>query len=393
MRLPSSTPKQRDRGGADTEQPQLPPYVFIDSAPAWQACFERLRKARRIAVDLESNSLYAYRDTVCLVQLSTEHEDVILDPLAGLPLDGLGTLLADPRIEKVFHASEYDLILLKREHGWDAVNLFDTMWAARILGYERMGLAWFLQEHFGFEQRKRFQKTNWQKRPLSGGQLAYAQADTHFLLPLRDRLEDELRGRGLLDEAREIFAEAAFVRVPARDFDPEGYWSLRGARDLPPRGLAILKELFRFRDEEARRRNAPPFKVLSNQVLVSLARTEPRTLAAMEAAPGMAPSMVARWGRQLLAAIAAGKKAPHPERPRPERRVTQDVFERYDKLLQWRKSRAQARGVESDVILPRETLWDLARHRPDSLDALAQLTLMGPIRFERYARDILDQLK
>jgi ribonuclease D len=384
--------KNADPSTPASGTPQLPPYQFIHDENGWQQCLKVLRRAPRIALDLESNSLYAYRDSVCLIQISTAGHDFIVDPLAEFSLEELGGILADPRTEKVFHASEYDLILIKREYGWEAANIFDTMWAARVLGYSRMGLAWFLSECFGVTQPKRFQKTNWCKRPLSTGQLAYAQTDTHFLLALRDRLGAELRERGLWEEAREIFEEAVHVRAPERCFDPEGFWTIRGARDLTPRQLAILRELFVFRDDEARRRNAPPFKVLTNQVLLSLAQLQPESVQVLRSVPGMAESLVGRYGRKIVESIEQARHAPEPKRPRPAERPPEDVSERYDRLLQWRKQLAQQRGVESDVILPRDTLWHIARRPPQCLDDFARDQLMGPKRIEMYAEDILEQL-
>ena len=139
-----------------------------------------------MAIDLESNSLYSYREEVCLIQLSTAEKDYILDPIAGSDLFGLGQIIQDPSIEKVLHAAEYDCILLRRQYGWKLENLFDTMWAARILGHARYGLANVLEDAYGIKLNKKYQKANWCKRPLTKAQLNYAQMDTHFLLQLRD---------------------------------------------------------------------------------------------------------------------------------------------------------------------------------------------------------------
>ena len=159
----------------------LPPHKYIAAPRDWQDCLQKLQSESQLAIDLEANSMYAYRERVCLIQVSTTTQDYLIDPLTDLDLSGLGELIADPSVEKIFHAAEYDLILLKREYDWELNSLFDTMWAARILGYPRYGLANLLGDLFQVKLNKRYQKSNWCRRPLSRAQRTYAQLDTHFL--------------------------------------------------------------------------------------------------------------------------------------------------------------------------------------------------------------------
>lgn len=367
-------------------------YEYIDTQTGWDRCAAVFQKEPAVAVDLEANSLFAYREQVCLLQFSTASADYIVDPLAGINLSALGDLLANPAIEKVFHASEYDLMLLKRDHDWVIRNLFDTMWAARILGYKNMGLAWFLREFYGVEVSKKYQKANWATRPLSPDLLAYAQTDTHYLLRLRDDLAQHLEEAGRMDEALEIFAHQAEVRLPGQAFDPEGFWAIRGARDLSPEQMAVLKALYFFRDEEAKRRNQPAFKVINNEALVSMAKECPKTEEALAKIRGIGPRNVDRYGSHLLRTIRQARKDPPP--PRPARKPRQDplVLDRYERLSQWRKERAVARGVESDVIISRDTMWSIARDNPNSLDDLARISGIGPQRLNLHGEEILEEL-
>lgn len=372
--------------------PDLPPYEWIGTAESWASCLTVLRKASRLAIDIESNSLHAYREEVCLIQISAEGHDYIIDPLAGLQLEPLGKILANRKVEKVFHACEYDMILLKRQYDWDAHHVFDTMWAARILGYAHMGLAWFLQTFYEVQQLKRFQKTDWRRRPLTADQLVYAQADTHYLLRLRDDLEGLLKEKGRFEEALEIFGEVEHVRVPDRDFDPDGFWYIRGARDLPPHGLAILRELYLWRDSEAHRRDRPPFKIIGNEALLRLAAAQPTTAEALRKLEGFPQTLAARYETKLLDAVATGLKASPPRPPTAPSRQPQNVLERYERLQQWRKSRARARGVESDVILSRDSMWVIAQRNPRTMEDLAGLAALGPHRLKMYGEAILAEL-
>ena len=147
----------------------------------------------QVAVDTESNSLFAYREQVCLVQFSTAEKDYLLDSLALQDLRCLEPLFSSPAIEKVFHAAEYDLICLRRDFGFTFANLFDTMVAARILGRDGVGLGAMLEAEFGLHLDKRYQRANWGERPLKPALLAYARLDSHYLVALRQRLEPALR--------------------------------------------------------------------------------------------------------------------------------------------------------------------------------------------------------
>jgi ribonuclease D len=356
----------------------------------WQNTLERLQLEDRIAIDLEANSLFAYRERVCLIQISITGQDYIIDPLTDLDLSGLGAIIRDPKVEKVFHAAEYDLILLKRQYGWVLKNLFDTMWAARILGYARCGLANLLNKFYNVKLDKRHQKANWSKRPLPENQLTYAQMDTHFLLSLRDKFEAELQAKGRLEEAQEIFREQSRVQVNSSKFDPNSFWSISGVHDLKPQQQAIVKALHVYRNKLASQQDRPPFKVYDDRTIIELAATEPKQIEDLPDLHGMSKGQIRRYGRQLLRVIAEAQQAPVPKRPRTNsRRPPDEIVNRYERLRNWRKKRAQARGVESDVILSRDILWDLAWENPQTPEELDAIRSLGPWRQEEYGDEIL----
>lgn len=351
-----------------------------------------LRREPRIAVDVEANSLFAYQESICLLQASTADLDFIIDPLAGFPLTGMGELLADPAVEKVFHASGYDLMLLKRHYGWDVQNLFDTMWAARVLGYTNMGLAGLLKEFYGVTLSKKYQKANWAARPIPEAQLDYARLDTHYLLRLRDDLAERLAEAGRLEEALEIFDQERQVVLNDHKDDAEAFWSVRGARRVSLQARAILRALHAFRDEEARRRNQPPFKVLSDTHLVMLAEHAPASPEALRAIEGFSAKLADRYGARIIAAIAKSRRQPPPSLPKSGPRQPRDVADRYRMLQEWRKETAQRRGVESDVVMTRDMLWEIARRNPGTAEEIAAVPGLGACRLALYAEDLLRAL-
>jgi len=352
---------------------------------------ELLGTQTSVAVDTEADSLYSYFEKLCLAQFSTREADYIVDPLA-LSLEPLASFFADARIEKVFHAAEYDILCLKREYHFTFANIFDTMVAARILGWKQVGLGTILHERFGVTLNKKMQRADWGRRPLSAEQLEYARRDTHYLLALRDLQKAELEQRGYWEEAREEFERLTRVEPMPRRFDPDAYWNIKGARDLDAQRLGALRELFRWRNEQARREDRPPFKVLSDAQLLQLAQELPSSPTAL-ARLGVAEVALRRYSHALLAAIARGATAAHLARPRPRTRPEElmdyAARARLNKLKAWRKQRAQARGVENDVIVSNEVLYNIARENPRTLEALAQVTHLGPWKLQTYGEEIL----
>jgi ribonuclease D len=360
----------------------------------WQKCVAVLRQHASLAIDLEANSLYAYQEQVCLIQITIPGQDYIVDPIAGLDLAPLGELIEDPTVEKIFHAAEYDLILLTKEFGWKMKNLFDTMWASRILGIKRVGLANILEERYGVKLDKKHQKANWCKRPLSQSQLAYAQSDTHYLHRLREDLLTELQAANRYTEALEIFAEQTQVEATTKVFDPESFWSINGVRGLDGSQKAILKAVNIFRDKEAKRQNRPHFKVFSQKTMLQLAEQMPDNEKELELIHGMTSGQIKRYGQQLLRIIRENRNAPAPKRPvRNHNRPPEEVSNRYERLHNWRKERAKERGVESDVILNRQKMWQLAHANPQTMAELSKSDLLGDWQYETYAAEILEIIK
>jgi ribonuclease D len=237
---------------------------------------EQISEAKHLAVDSESNSYFAYRPRICLIQISANNKDFILDPLTLKDLTNLGRILSDSSIEKIIHAAENDLIGFKRDYRFQVKNIFDTSVACRLLGRKRLGLARILSEDFGINMDKKYQRCNWEKRPLNPEQLYYAQQDTRFLIKLRDQLHGQLIERNLWRQAKQEFARLERIRVkPPREWDPDGYLRLRGVQKLSKTSSRVLKALFSYREHLARKTNKAPFRIMNNEVMVRLASETP----------------------------------------------------------------------------------------------------------------------
>jgi ribonuclease D len=364
----------------------LPPPVWVDKPHLYKQMLADLVTQSRVAVDTESNSLHAYREQVCLVQFSTQKTDYVVDPLVLDDLHSLGPIFDNPKIEKIFHAAEYDLICLRRDFGFEFSNLFDTMHAARVLGYPYVGLDNLLGEKFQFEMDKRHQKADWAVRPLTPAQLDYARLDTHFLFDLRNVLEAELKEKDRLQIAREDFVRACHIDLPEERVNGTSWRRFSLRKDVTPRELTVLSELCISRDRIAERMNRPVFKVISDALLLDIARNLPEKDVDL-AGLGLSPKQIRLWGSEILEAIKRGAVAPLVERE-PSRRPNDAVLKRLQKLKNWRKKVAEELKVESDIVLPKAYLNRLAEHPPKGFKDLEAIMNESPTRFKKYGEQI-----
>ncbi len=340
-----------------------------------------------IAVDTESNSLYAYREQVCLIQFSTGKTDYLVDPLVLSDLSALGPVFANPEIEKVFHAAEYDLICLKRDFGFTFNSLFDTMIASRVLGRAAVGLAAILLEEYGVELDKHYQRANWGARPLTGPMMAYARLDSFYLIPLRHRLKTALEEKARLPLAEEDFRRQCSAPPPAEP-DACNWWRVAAGQEITPRQAAVLAELCQYRDERARAADLPTFKVLSNQLLVQVAQACPANSAELVQATGLNGRQLERHCDGLLQAVKRGLVAPPLRRP-TQTRPDEHYLNRLEQLKSWRRRTGMSWGVESDVVLPREVMEAIAQNPPEQPDDLEQLMASVPWRREHFGAEIM----
>ena len=246
------------------------------------------------------------------------------------------------------------------------------MQAGRILGRKMAGLDRLLEEKFGVKVNKRLQKADWGARPLSADLLQYAAQDTHYLIPLRDLLEDELREKGLLELAQEDFRMACNHNGPADQERSESpsWIRMRARRDLSPQELATLKELVDWRESVARRLDRPPFKVLTDERLIAVARSNPSQLQDLIDL-GFSERQLQKWAEELLAAVKRGSAKPAVQRLRRET-PTAAYLKRLEGLKEWRKRVAAGMDVESDVVLPRGLLLALADRGAQDMQLVMQ---------------------
>lgn len=337
----------------------------IDTDEKLAAFLPVVRAAAWIAVDTEADSLHAYPEKICLIQISTVAGDRLVDPLAGIKLDSLLDALNAHQL--LMHGADYDLRLLRKHHEFVPSAIFDTMLAARLLGERQFGLGALVEKFLGVKLEKGSQKANWARRPLTERMEIYARNDTHYLKPLVDKLKLELEQKGRLAWHEESCARLIDESTRALPVDEDQVWRVKGSHALNRPALAVLRELWRWREQEAIAAGRPPFFVLSHEVMADLA-------AAADSRPvePLVPRHLSDRRRGgIKAAIQAGLQLPagrHPDYIRNRgRRPNEAERRRFDELERRRNLRAQKLELDPTLIASRSMLAELAH----SWDAVA----------------------
>jgi ribonuclease D len=378
------------------ERANVASFEYLDTVADVEKFTSEIATTREIALDTEGASFHRVVDRVYLLQLSTRTRHAVIDPLPiGVPA-GLGALLEDPSIEVVFHDADYDLRLLQQDYGWHIRTIFDTRIAAQLLGYTAFGLAALLERFFDVKLDKKHQRADWSMRPLTGDMLDYAAQDTRWLLQLRDHMAAELERMGRTTWAREEFALLEGTRWT--DEEPgTSYLRLKGARDLSRRELAVLRELVPWRDRVAGDLDRATFRVLGNEQLLDISRSQPQSKEALGKIKGMPRAILEQRGADLLDAVRRALAVPDAELPKFPRAARWDRDPDFDARVSALKTArdAAAKRLELDpgVLCSRDRLEAVARRNPATVDEVAEVPELRRWQVAELAADFVKALE
>lgn len=356
-------------------------FELIDGQSAFEALMDSIDGAPVVALDTEAASFHRYHDRVYLVQLTVPGRTVVIDPLGLDDMGRIGRLLADPLSEKVFHDADYDLRLFHHEYGFEPRNLFDTRITAQLTGEPGIGLGALLEKYFDVRPDKRFQRANWAARPLTDPMLDYAAGDTHNLCELRSLLRDNLIEMSRLSWAEEEFELLETTRWEPRESDPRiTFLKLKGARKLGGRALAILRELYEWRETTASQLDRASFRLLGNEVLFQLANEPVTAVADLDRVRGIGRETASRSGADIVAAVKRGLALDEdelPSFPRGQRRQVDPEYEsRLELLKRCRNGLAEEFQLLPGVLCPNGILEGIARLAPKAVAELEEVPTM-----------------
>ena len=339
-------------------QATCPPV--IDTNEKLAAFLPVIRSAEWLAIDTEADSLHAYPEKVCLIQISTAEGDRLVDPLADMDLNPFLDSLAGR--ELIFHAADYDLRLLRKHHDFTPTVIFDTMLAARLLGERQFGLGALVEKFLGVKLDKGPQKADWAQRPLTQRMEDYARNDTRHLKTLEEKLRAELIAKGRLSWHEESCARLIVESSVPPVIDPDDVWRIKGSTFLERPALAILRELWHWREGEAIAASRPPFFVLAHEKMTEIAAQA----AAHQPYEQLIPlRMHPRRREKLIQAVNTGLALPpekHPDKIRHRsERPTEAEFSRFRALGKIRDKNAHNLAIDPTLIAPKSVLGNLAR--------------------------------
>ena len=344
---------------------------MIDTDETLAAFLPAIQSADWLALDTEADSLHAYPEKICLIQISTAAGDRLIDPLAGINLDPL--LDALDAHELIMHGADYDLRLLRKHHEFVPSAIFDTMLAARLSGERQFGLSSLAENFLGVKLDKGSQKADWARRPLTERMEKYARDDTHYLKPLADKLKLELQRKGRLAWHQESCARLIAESSKPSVANPDLVWRIKGSHALNRRALAVLRGLWQWRENEAIAANRPPFFVLNHEKLINIAAPAAAHKPVDHLLPPrMSPRRRAGVSQAIKTALALPADR-HPEILRHKfYRPTEAEIRRYRDLEKRRDHHAHELGIDPTLIASRATLSELARdwdkHAPELMN-------------------------
>ena len=345
---------------------------LITTTEALAATCDRLSKHWIVTVDTEFLRETTYYPLLCVVQLASADEAVVVDALAqGLDLKPFYDLCANENVLKVFHAARQDIEIIFHAAGTVPKPIFDTQVAAMVLGYgDSIAYDALVERITGNRLDKTHRFTDWSRRPLTSEQLRYAVNDVTHLRDVFAALDADLKKRGRSDWVSE---EMETLTSPKTyDFHPERAWERLKTRVRKPKELAVLMEVAAWREQESQSRDVPRSRVLKDDAVGDIATHAPTTLEKLATLRSLPKGFDrSKWGADIVAAVQRGlardlSLLPKIEKPRGNSNGAA-IVELLKVLLRMTSER---HAVASKVIATVDDLEQIALHDEADVGAM-----------------------
>jgi len=371
-------------------------YKIIDTFDALKNLARSIESEKIIGVDLEADSMYHFKEKVCLIQMATRSINVVIDPLMVDDLSPLKTIFKKRDALKIFHGADYDVRSLYRDFDISLNSLFDTELASRFLGYSGTGLEAVLKNKFGVTLNKKFQRKDWSRRPLPHDMISYAAEDARYLLPLAQKLTDELEKLGRLGWVQEECEYLSKVR-PNTDNTAPLFMHFKGAGRLDPRSLAVLEALLQYRRKVASKKDKPLFRIFGSRSLLELAEKKPANLKQLGETRALSTKQISMYGHGVIAAIDKAMQVEQinlPVYPRKKSpRVPLVVAGRVKALRKWRDEQVDRLALDPALICTKALMSAIAQQKPRRVSDLSAIKEMKNWQKKEFGQDIVRVLK
>ena len=373
-------------------------YKIIDTDSDLEEIAVTLEKEKVIAVDLEADSMFHFKEKVCLIQIATKKENLIIDPLKINDLSSMKSLFCNSGIKKIFHGADYDVRSLYRDFAIEINNIFDTQLACMFLGINKTGLDCVLKSRFNVSVDKKYQKKDWSQRPLPDEMIEYAAMDTKYLVMLAEILEKELKIKNRLFWVNEECEYLSKVRHCPGNNMPL-YRKVKGFRRLNYSSIAVLEKLLRFRVLAAKKKDRPLFKILSTNSLKQISTEKPSDIEALKKMKVLSNKQISMYGKTIINLINQAMAEPEQRvsmysNPSPSPSPFSAPDPKLIKTLKkWRDDRAGEMQIAPGLFCNNALLNSIAIQHPKSIDSLAQIKDIKQWRLKTFGEEILLQIK
>jgi len=371
-------------------------YKIIDTVAGLEKAVRTLEKGKAVAVDMEADSMYHFKEKVCLIQMATKKSSILIDPLYVKDLSSLKPLFSDPDIKKIFHGADYDVRSLFRDFTIEINNLFDTELACRFLGNEGTGLEAVLKKYLDISLNKKYQKKDWSQRPLPQEMIDYAAGDVIYLFPLAEICEKELEKKGRLAWVLEECDSLSKVRTVLSNEEPL-FLKFKGGGRLKSRSLAVLEALLQFRKSVAEKKDKPLFKIIGNNSIMKITTEKPVTLRRLKGIKALSGKQINMYGDDLIKVVAGALEIPEnkfPVYPRKKAPVlSYEVFGRIKALKSWRASKARTLKIDPGMICNNVLVTSIAIQNPVDRRSVEGIKEMKNWQKKEFGREIITLLR
>jgi ribonuclease D len=363
-------------------------YLYIKDHAELSRTPKILSGAKIIGIDVESDSMFHYKEKVCLIQISAPDVNILIDALSIKNLSPLLPVFSDPNICKVFHGADYDIRSLYRDFGVEINSLFDTQIAAKFLGMMQTGLSSCLESKFGVAMEKKYQKKDWSIRPLPKEMLQYAVKDTYYLISLARTFKKELKTKERLSWVEEECELLSRVRPSPPRPEPL-FQRFKGASRLAPRSLAVLEGILKWREDRAMKKDVPPFKILGNHQILELVDKKPIKKEDLEC---LSPKQIDRLAKSLLDTIQVALAIPDEKLPvfpkEKKQRQSSNVLKKIDALKKWREKYGEKSGLDPSILCPNSLIQSISLMNFCTIQELDRLVEMRNWQKEIFGKEV-----
>ena len=370
-------------------------YSYVADDATLKEVVRKLRGGNAVAVDLEADSMFHYQEKVCLIQMAQNDYRWAIDPLKINDMTPLLPVFADKSVEKIFHGADYDIRSLYRDFGIEINNLFDTELASRFLGVVQTGLASVLADRFDVHVDKKFQKKDWSKRPLPDEMIDYAMGDVTHLGILANMLKKELKAVGRCEWVKQECRLLTRVRPPEPDQRPL-FMKFSGAGKLDRRSLAVLEAVLAVRDQIARKKDRPVFKIMSSRSILRIATEKPIHGAGLKKSRALSNRQIDMYAPDIIAAVRTAMALPTealPVYPRNKKPIVDSNLARRIKALKtWRGVVAKTLNMPAGQLINNTLIAAIAAVNPTDKSVLMTMDGIRAWQVDAFGDDLLDVL-